>query len=164
MDLRRSFSQLKGKVKRLGSKHKPGGAGADVGGESGNPANPPSRPGPYVVGDGDDNGADADGQQASSTDQPPVPDEPETVPIVKPSMPSERGRAVQLPDGGFPHPLQDPKLHAGRDNAREHPRTVSGSRYLQRRCTFSYHPTRSSSYGCVRCLIILGKRPTGGRR
>lgn len=60
-----------------------------------------------------------------------------TAPIMKPSERSERRRAVQLPGGGFPHPLQDPKYNAERDHGREAPRTVSGLRYLQRCCTFS---------------------------
>jgi len=76
-----SFSKLKKRFKRLGSKHKSGRTGADVDGESANPTNPPLRPGPYVVADGGGGkGANADGQQVSSTDQPPQPDEPEPVP------------------------------------------------------------------------------------
>jgi len=81
MDIRNSFSRLKKKVKHLGSKQKPGRTGADVDEESANPMNPPQRPGPYVVaGGGGGNGADADGQQASSTDQPPQPYDQELVP------------------------------------------------------------------------------------
>jgi len=79
-----SFSKLKKRFKRLGSKHKSGRTVADVDGESVDPRNPPLRPGPYVVeSGGGGNGADTDGQQASSTDQPPQPDDPELVPANK---------------------------------------------------------------------------------
>jgi len=81
MDTRNSFSRLKKKVKRLGSKLKPGRTGADIDEENTNPTNPPPQPGLHVVADDEDGSeTDADGQQAGSTDQPPQPDEPEPVP------------------------------------------------------------------------------------
>ena len=84
MDIRGSFSRLKKKVKRFGSKRKPR---PDIDGESIDPGDPPSRPEPHAVaggggGDGADTvaGTDASGWQTCSTGQPPQPDEPEPVP------------------------------------------------------------------------------------
>ena len=82
MDIKNSFPRLKKKVKHLGRNRKPGIIGADVYGESANPTNPPPRPGPHVVADGDGNGAgDTDGQQSGSAGQPTQPDEPELLPV-----------------------------------------------------------------------------------
>jgi len=81
MDIRNSFSRLKKKVKRLGNKQKPGGAGADNGGESTGPDNPLPQPEHHIMAnDGEGDGADDGGQQAGPTDQPPQPDEPELLP------------------------------------------------------------------------------------
>ena len=79
MGLRDSFSRLKKKVKHLGSQRKPGRPGTDVGGESADSENSFLGPEPHVV-SGDAEGIGADGEQVSSTDQPPQPDEPESVP------------------------------------------------------------------------------------
>jgi len=81
MDVRNSFSRLKKKVKRMGGKRKPGRTGADTDGESISAASSLPQPEPHVVaGDGGGGGSDPDGRQASSTDQPLQPDEPESVP------------------------------------------------------------------------------------
>jgi len=81
MDVRNSLSRLKKKVKRIGGKRKPDRTGADADGESIDPANSlPQSVSHVVAGDGGGNGSDADGQQACSTDRPPQPNEPESVP------------------------------------------------------------------------------------
>jgi len=80
MDIRKPFSRLKKKVKRLGSKLKPGRTGAAVDGESVDPDGPFLQPGPQIVADdGEGNGADAGGQQTGLMDQPPQLDGPELV-------------------------------------------------------------------------------------
>ena len=81
MSVRNSFSKLKKKVKRIGSKRKPDRIGADTTGESIDPGNPLLRPEPhFVAGDGGGDGVDTDGWQTHSTDQPSQPDEPRPVP------------------------------------------------------------------------------------
>ena len=81
MSVQDSFSRLKKKVKRLGNKRKPDRIGADTGGESVNQGNPLPQPEPHLVaGDGEGNGADAEGWRACSSDRPPQPDEPWPVP------------------------------------------------------------------------------------
>jgi len=93
MDVRESFSRLKKKLKRPGSKlTEPDRTGADSGGERADPASSLSRPVPYVVADGSHNreeGSNADGCQIRSTDGPTLPDVPDPVPICR----SENDRA-----------------------------------------------------------------------
>lgn len=76
MDIRNSFSRLKKKVKRMRSKQRPGGTGADADGERVDPDNPCPRPEPHVA----VNKADGDRQQAGATYQPPQQDKAELVP------------------------------------------------------------------------------------
>ena len=80
MDIRNSFSRLKKKVKHLGSKQKLGRTGVNVDGESVDPDDLLPQPDHHVAaGDGEWSGADEDGRQASSMDQPPQLDEPEAL-------------------------------------------------------------------------------------
>ena len=124
MDIRNSFSRFKKKVKYRGGGRKPGGTGAGVDGESANPTNPPPRPGPYYVmaDDGDRNGADADGQQAGSTDQSPRTDEPEPAPA-KRGENDEGGGEVDIEGGKVgsihSHPHPDGEVEAGSGPGRE---------------------------------------------
>ena len=76
MDVRRSFSRLKGKIKRLRSKRRSDGTGPTVDGESVGPAHPLPQQEPHVVAGG---GPGADGRQACPTGQPLQPDDPELV-------------------------------------------------------------------------------------
>jgi len=79
---RGSFSRLKKAVKRLASRRKQGRPGPNIDGENINPTNTPPGPEPHVVaGDGEGSGADTGGQQpCSMADEPPRPDESESVP------------------------------------------------------------------------------------
>jgi len=78
MDIRNPFSRLKKKVKRLGTKQKPGRPGTDADGESARLDNLFPQLEPHVVANGGEgNGADEGGRQAGPTDQPPQLDEPE---------------------------------------------------------------------------------------
>ena len=80
MGIQDSFSKLKKKVKHLGRKRKPDRTGGGGHGESVDPGNPLPRPDPQIEAGNDEwDGAAEGGQQASSTDQPPQPDEPELV-------------------------------------------------------------------------------------
>ena len=84
MDL---FSRLKKKIKHplTGRKRKPGGTGADAGGQSVLPEGSLLQPEPHVVAGGshdqEDSGANADRWQVRPTDRPPRPDDPESTPV-----------------------------------------------------------------------------------
>ena len=100
MGVRDSVSRLTKKVRRLGSKHKPGRAGADSDGGSVDPVDPLLRPEPQVVaGDGGGNISEAGGRQAYSTDQPLQPNEPELVPAGR-SEDGQGEREAGIDEGG----------------------------------------------------------------
>ena len=86
MDVREPFSRLKKKIKHrlTGNKHKQSKARADVSGERVDATGSLPRSVPHVlVGGGHDqegDGANAVGEQDFSTNRPPQPDEPESVP------------------------------------------------------------------------------------
>ena len=81
MDIRKSFSKLKKKLKHPQSKRKPDRTGADSGGERADLPGSLSRPVPHLMaGDSyNQGGIDAGGSQGDSTDGPP-PDAPEREP------------------------------------------------------------------------------------
>ena len=85
-DIRGSLSKMKKKVKHrlTGKKLKPDGTGINLGGEGTDSMSLLLRPDPHVVDgesyDGEGDGADAAGEPVFSTDQPPQPDEPKSVP------------------------------------------------------------------------------------
>jgi hypothetical protein len=86
MDLREPLSRLKNKIKHrlTGSKRKPGKMEADAGGERVDATGSLPRPEPHIVASGghDQEGsrANAVGGHVSSTNRPPQPDEPDSVP------------------------------------------------------------------------------------
>ena len=96
MDIRDSFTKLKKKVKKvghLGSRRKPDRTGPDDDGEGIDLADPLPRPGTHVVtGDREGSESEAGGRQASSTEQPPQPDE--LVPVPASGSNYEQGEAV----------------------------------------------------------------------
>ena len=77
MDIRESFSRLKKKFKRPGSKRKPNRTGTDSDGGRDNPVGSLSRPVSHIVAGGghnrEDNESDADVRQIGLTNQPPIP-------------------------------------------------------------------------------------------
>ena len=78
----------------------------------------------------------------------------------------QRERAFELPKGGFEHPFQDSVWNLSPRQGKEHPRTVSRGISLSPvllSAVFPYHFVRSSSCGCVRCLIGSGNNQIGGR-
>jgi len=85
-DIRSSLSKTKKKLKQrlTGRKRKPDGTGANPGEEGADSTSSLPQPGPHVVSDEsharDGDGAKAAGEQAFSTDPPPHPDGPESVP------------------------------------------------------------------------------------
>ena len=84
MDIRDSFSRIKKKLKHLGRKHKPDGAGIDAGGGGVDSTDSLLRPEARIVlaggsHDREGNETSAGGSQACLTDQLPHPGEPEPV-------------------------------------------------------------------------------------
>ena len=122
MDIRDSFSRLKKKLKHplTGKKRKRDRAGADAGGERVDPAGSSSRPEPSVVAGGshhqEDNRANTDERQANLTDQPPQPDEPESVPA-RGSEGDQEGGDVDFDkresNQVHPHPHSDVEVEVG---------------------------------------------------
>jgi len=85
-DVRHSLSKTKKKIKHLltGRKRKPDGTGPNPDGEGADSTTSLPQPEPHVVADEsrdrEEDKADAAGVRASSTDRPPQPDGPESVP------------------------------------------------------------------------------------
>jgi len=114
-DIRHSLSKTKKKIKHLltGRKRKPDGTGPNPGGEGADSTTSLPRPGPHAVADEsrgrEEDTTDAAGVRASSTDRPPQPDGPESVPARGSDNGQEGGKADV--DGGetskkdsHPHP------------------------------------------------------------
>jgi hypothetical protein len=85
MDIREPFSRLKKKIKHrlTGGKDKPSRTGTDTGGERVGTIGSLPRPEPHVAGSGHDqegSGVSIVGEQVFSTNRPPQPDEPDSVP------------------------------------------------------------------------------------
>ena len=122
MGIRDSFSRLKKKLKHplTGKKRKSDKTGADAGGEWVDSASSLSRLEPPVVAGGsharEDNGANADERQVSSTDQTPQPDEPESVPA-RGSKGDQEGGDVDFDRRELsqvhPHPHSDVEVEVG---------------------------------------------------
>jgi len=127
-DIRGSLSKMKKKAKRLltGKKRKPDGTATNPG-EGFNPASSVPQPEPHVVVgesyDGEGDKADAAGEPVFSTDQPPQPDGPESVP----AHGSDGGQEGGEPDvdGGEAsqmdsHPRPDVEVAVGSGHSEEH--------------------------------------------
>jgi len=127
-DIRGSLSKMKKKAKHLlaGKKRKPDGAATNPGEEGAGSASSVPQPEPHIVMggsyDGEGDRADAAGEPVFSTDQPPQPDGPESVP----AHGSDDGQEGGEPgvDGGeagqmdsYAHP--DAEAAAGRGHSGE---------------------------------------------
>ena len=77
----------------------------------------------------------------------------------------QRGKAVQLPEGGFEHPFHDSsECRAGSHQGKEHPRTVRLSGFSSDSAATSVRRDLRWIVELRRALIMSEKRPTGGRR
>jgi len=128
-EIRGTFSKMKKKVKhRLIGKRRPGGTGANLGGEMTDSTSSLPQPGPHVVAgenyDREGDRANAAGERVFSTDLPPQSAEPESVPA-RENDNGQEGEEAGV-DGeeasqrhSYPHPDVEVAVGSGRSGELE---------------------------------------------